>query len=109
MCRDLGNIEIVADFCARITCAMGGRRAAVWHRYEHQVKAVRVGHSVLSESSEGTFITFNDLRIARRSADKKTWVVLASGWKITVVGERNCKSSITKVKVFGSLAARHAK
>jgi hypothetical protein len=42
---------------------------------------VRYGSSTLwcLKNRERTFITFNDLRIAKRSADKKTWVALAAG------------------------------
>jgi hypothetical protein len=37
-------------------------------------------------SREDTFITFNGQRIAKRGTDKKTWVTLAQGWKVTPVG-----------------------
>jgi hypothetical protein len=37
-------------------------------------------------NSNGTFITFNNVRIARREYDRKSWMVLQPGWKITVVG-----------------------
>jgi hypothetical protein len=37
-------------------------------------------------NSNGTFITFNNVRIARREHDGKTWMVLQPGWKITKVG-----------------------
>jgi hypothetical protein len=64
-------------------------------------KLRRYGWGTLSflKTRERTFITSNDLRIARRSADKKTW-----GSRLQRDGgspwseERNCKSSITKVK-----------
>jgi hypothetical protein len=32
------------------------------------------------KNREGTFITFNELRIAKRSADKKTCAALDAGW-----------------------------
>jgi hypothetical protein len=37
-------------------------------------------------NSFGTFITFNNVRIARRELDRKTWMVLQPGWKVTVAG-----------------------
>jgi hypothetical protein len=58
----------------------------------------RYGSGTLSflKNREGTFLTFNDLRIAK--PDKKTWVALAAGWKVTLSGERSCKSSKTKAR-----------
>ena len=37
-------------------------------------------------SHEGTFITFNGVRIAKRGTDKKTWVALAQGWMVSPIG-----------------------
>jgi hypothetical protein len=38
------------------------------------------------KDDEGTFITFNRLRIAKQSADRKTWEELVPGWTVTPIG-----------------------
>jgi hypothetical protein len=58
----------------------------------------------------GTFISFNDLPIAKRSSDKKTWVTLAVGWRVTVVGRAELQVQHNESEgVFVSLVARHGK
>jgi hypothetical protein len=35
---------------------------------------------------EGIFIAFNDVRIAKRGRDAKTWVAIETDWQVTPVG-----------------------
>jgi hypothetical protein len=62
------------------------------------------------KSVEGTFITFNDLRIAKRSADRKNWASMAAEWKVTVVGRSELQVQHNDSEgVLVSLVARHGK
>jgi hypothetical protein len=46
---------------------------------------------------EGTYITFNNVRIARRVEDG-TWMVLQPGWKVTPVGTVAVRISRTTIR-----------
>jgi hypothetical protein len=35
---------------------------------------------------EGTFVLFNDLRIAKRTAEGSAWETVSPGWKVTPIG-----------------------
>jgi hypothetical protein len=37
-------------------------------------------------TDQGTFVLFNDLRIAKRGVEGRTWETVASGWRITPIG-----------------------
>jgi hypothetical protein len=37
-------------------------------------------------TDRGTFVLFNDLRIANRSGGGSSWLSIAAGWKITPIG-----------------------
>jgi hypothetical protein len=36
---------------------------------------------------DGTFVLFNDLRIAKRGGEGSTWETVVPGWKVTPVGD----------------------
>jgi hypothetical protein len=37
-------------------------------------------------TDQGTFVLFNDLKIAKRGGDGKTWATVAPSWKVTQIG-----------------------
>jgi hypothetical protein len=37
-------------------------------------------------TSEGTFVLFNDERIAKRVGEGRAWQTIAAGWKVTPIG-----------------------
>jgi hypothetical protein len=110
--RNPGNIGIVAEFLFRIYLLAEWEAAVQRSGTDTGTKLGRYGAGTLwfLKIREGTFITFNDLRIARRSADKKTWVALAAGWKVTVIGRAELQVQHNESEgVFVSLVVRHGK
>jgi hypothetical protein len=41
----------------------------------------------LQRTSEGTFVLFNDLRIAKRGGDGTAWESVAPGWAVSPIGK----------------------
>jgi hypothetical protein len=58
---------------------------------EKRSKVGRYGAGILwfLTGREGTFITFNDVRIAKRTPDKKSWVALGKAGRSLPSGEAN--------------------
>jgi hypothetical protein len=55
-------------------------------RYASETWLLRTVPLWFQRTDQGTFVLFNDLRIAKRGGEGKTWATIAPGWRVTPIG-----------------------